>query len=148
MYVVAVTVHVKAEHQEAFIQATLDNARHTRQEAGNVRFDVLQAEDDPQALCCMRFITPRPISPAISRPNTICAGKPLWQTGWPNRGRVSSITPFSSVTNPPADTRTASAAGFRVYIIQIAIGPATRSVDIQHLQRIVLRYEPMRRSGR
>ena len=47
MYVVAVTIHVKPEQVEAFLQATLDNARHTRREPGNVRFDVLQSEDDP-----------------------------------------------------------------------------------------------------
>lgn len=47
MYVVAVTVFVKPDCLQPFIQATLENARRTRQEAGNVRFDVLQAEDDP-----------------------------------------------------------------------------------------------------
>ncbi len=47
MYIVSVTVHVKPDETDLFIQATLDNARHTRQEPGNVRFDVLQAEDDP-----------------------------------------------------------------------------------------------------
>jgi len=43
MYVVCVTVHVKPENVKDFIEATLENARKTRQEAGNVRFDVLQA---------------------------------------------------------------------------------------------------------
>ncbi len=47
MYVVAVAIHVKADQVEAFIQATLANARSTRQEAGNARFDVLQQEQDP-----------------------------------------------------------------------------------------------------
>jgi autoinducer 2-degrading protein len=47
MYVVAVTLFVKPENVEAFIAATLDNARNTRKEAGNLRFDVLRAEDDP-----------------------------------------------------------------------------------------------------
>ena len=47
MYVVSVTVHVKPEQVEPFIQATLDNARHTRHEPGNVRFDVLRAEEEP-----------------------------------------------------------------------------------------------------
>ena len=47
MYVVCVTVLVKPEFVPKFIQATLDNARNTRREPGNVRFDVLQAEDDP-----------------------------------------------------------------------------------------------------
>ncbi|HZK80319.1 MAG TPA: antibiotic biosynthesis monooxygenase [Humisphaera sp.] len=47
MYVVAVTVFVKPEFVKEFIEATLDNARNTRKEAGNVRFDVLQTQDDP-----------------------------------------------------------------------------------------------------
>lgn len=47
MYVVAVTIFVKPEQVEPFIEATLDNARNTRLEPGNVRFDVLQAEEDP-----------------------------------------------------------------------------------------------------
>ena len=46
MYVVAVTIHVKPEFVAPFKEATLDNARNTRREAGNLRFDVLQAEDD------------------------------------------------------------------------------------------------------
>ncbi len=47
MYVVAVTIFVKPPNVQQFIEAVLDNARHTRREPGNVRFDVLQAEDDP-----------------------------------------------------------------------------------------------------
>ena len=46
MYVVAVTVHVKPEFVPPFIEATLDNARNTRREAGNVRFDVLRCRED------------------------------------------------------------------------------------------------------
>ena len=47
MYVVAVTVFVKPEFTAAFVEAVLDNARNTRKEPGNVRFDVLRAEEDP-----------------------------------------------------------------------------------------------------
>ncbi len=47
MYVVSVTVYVKPESVKDFIAASLDNARHTRQEPGNLRFDVSRAEDDP-----------------------------------------------------------------------------------------------------
>jgi autoinducer 2-degrading protein len=47
MYVVAVTIFVKPPNLAPFIEATLDNARYTRKEPGNVRFDVSQAEDDP-----------------------------------------------------------------------------------------------------
>ncbi len=47
MYCVCVSVHVKPELVEAFIEATLENARNTRREPGNLRFDVLRREDDP-----------------------------------------------------------------------------------------------------
>ena len=47
MFVVAVTIYVKPEFIEPFKEATLDNARNTRKEPGNLRFDVLQSNDDP-----------------------------------------------------------------------------------------------------
>lgn len=46
MFVVAVTVFVVPGAADAFQQETLKNARGTRQEPGNVRFDVLRAEED------------------------------------------------------------------------------------------------------
>ncbi len=46
MYVVSVTIWVKSEHVDLFVDATLDNARNTRREPGNVRFDLLRAEED------------------------------------------------------------------------------------------------------
>ena len=48
MFVVSVTVFVKQELLEPFIAATLDNARHTRREAGNARFDVLRDSSNPE----------------------------------------------------------------------------------------------------
>ena len=47
MYVVAVTVFVKPPFVRPFIEAALDNARNTRKEPGNLRFDVSQSEEDP-----------------------------------------------------------------------------------------------------
>jgi len=47
MYIVSVTVFVKPENVQQFIEASLDNARNTRQEPNNVRFDVSQCEEDP-----------------------------------------------------------------------------------------------------
>jgi len=47
MHVVCVHIHVKPEHRDAFIQATLENAQNTLQEPGNLRFDVIQRTDDP-----------------------------------------------------------------------------------------------------
>ena len=46
MYVVAVSVWVKPESVEAFRAATVENARNTRNEPNNVRFDILQGEED------------------------------------------------------------------------------------------------------
>jgi autoinducer 2-degrading protein len=47
MYVVVVNVHVKPEDVSAFVAATQVNSRGTRHEPGNVRFDVLCRNDDP-----------------------------------------------------------------------------------------------------
>ncbi len=49
MYAVCVTVHVSPGHEEPFCEATMENARQSRtHEPGNARFDILQAEADPQ----------------------------------------------------------------------------------------------------
>jgi (4S)-4-hydroxy-5-phosphonooxypentane-2,3-dione isomerase len=47
MFVVHVHVHVKPEFIEAFKSATIENARHSLQEAGIARFEVIQQVDDP-----------------------------------------------------------------------------------------------------
>ena len=47
MYVVCVTVHVAEGRAAEFLAATLDNARATRGEPANRRFDLLRGADDP-----------------------------------------------------------------------------------------------------
>jgi len=47
MYVVRVDIHVLPERADAFAEASVANARATRREPGNVRFDVLRHESDP-----------------------------------------------------------------------------------------------------
>ena len=47
MLVVHVHVHVKPECVQAFIEATLVNARSSVNEPGVARFDVIQQQDDP-----------------------------------------------------------------------------------------------------
>jgi (4S)-4-hydroxy-5-phosphonooxypentane-2,3-dione isomerase len=47
MQVLTVTILVKPEHTEEFMAATLANAEGARTEPGNLRFDVLRAEEDP-----------------------------------------------------------------------------------------------------
>jgi len=47
MFIVAVTVFVKPENVEEFIEASMDNATNTRKEPLNLRFDVLQCLEDP-----------------------------------------------------------------------------------------------------
>jgi (4S)-4-hydroxy-5-phosphonooxypentane-2,3-dione isomerase len=46
---IATMVHiwVKPGHISAFVEATLENHRHSVREAGNLRFDVLQDASDP-----------------------------------------------------------------------------------------------------
>ena len=47
MYVTLVNVHVKSEHVEDFIEASRANHESSVREPGNLRFDVLQLEEDP-----------------------------------------------------------------------------------------------------
>jgi quinol monooxygenase YgiN len=47
MYIVHVHIHVKPEHLDAFIAATMENARGSSEEPGVLRFDFLQQADDP-----------------------------------------------------------------------------------------------------
>jgi autoinducer 2-degrading protein len=47
MYTVCVHVRVVPGKEEAFLSATLPNARATRQEPGNLRFDVLRSRGEP-----------------------------------------------------------------------------------------------------
>jgi autoinducer 2-degrading protein len=47
MLIVHVFIHVKPDCVEAFKLASLDNARHSVQEPGIARFDVIQQTDDP-----------------------------------------------------------------------------------------------------
>ncbi len=47
MIIACVSVHVKTECVDAFLEATLTNARQSVQEPGIARFDVIQQTDDP-----------------------------------------------------------------------------------------------------
>jgi len=47
MVVYCVNVFVKEEHVRDFIDATVENHENTVKEPGNLRFDVLQHENDP-----------------------------------------------------------------------------------------------------
>jgi (4S)-4-hydroxy-5-phosphonooxypentane-2,3-dione isomerase len=46
VYVISVTVFVKPENVQQFIEASFDNARGSRTEPGCLRWDLSQAEDD------------------------------------------------------------------------------------------------------
>lgn len=47
MHILHVNVHVKPEYLDEFQRATVENASHSVQEPGCVRFDVIQQSDDP-----------------------------------------------------------------------------------------------------
>jgi autoinducer 2-degrading protein len=50
MHVALVHLHVKPEHLDAFLDASLANQAASSREPGSLRFDVLQAPDDPTRL--------------------------------------------------------------------------------------------------
>ncbi len=51
MYVLTVTIRIKPEHREAFIDSMLGDAMGSvADEPGCLRFDVIQDEDDPNKL--------------------------------------------------------------------------------------------------
>jgi autoinducer 2-degrading protein len=47
MFVVCVTIKVRSDMVEEFIEATYANCRGTRKEPGNLRFDFCQSEEEP-----------------------------------------------------------------------------------------------------
>jgi len=47
MLILIVNIHIKADRIEAFRDATIENARHSRKEPGIASFGVLQQSDDP-----------------------------------------------------------------------------------------------------
>jgi len=47
MHILHVQVHVKSEFLDDFQRATIENAKHSVQEPGCARFDVIQQADDP-----------------------------------------------------------------------------------------------------
>jgi (4S)-4-hydroxy-5-phosphonooxypentane-2,3-dione isomerase len=47
MYALTVTAHILENETETFIQKTLEYALATQKEHGNLRYDILQSEDDP-----------------------------------------------------------------------------------------------------
>ena len=61
MQIVAVTIFVKPENVADFIAATLDNARNTRKEPGNLRFDVSRAAASISPRGTITFPTGAPI---------------------------------------------------------------------------------------
>ena len=66
MIIVHVFVHVKADDLDAFIAATLDNARNSVNEDGIVRFDVIQQDDDPTQFLLIEIYR-TPADPALHK---------------------------------------------------------------------------------
>jgi autoinducer 2-degrading protein len=55
MLIVHVFVHVRPESVDAFVEATLANARASVDEPGIVRFDLIQRDDDPARFLLMEI---------------------------------------------------------------------------------------------
>ena len=90
MQVLSVSIHVKPEHVEAFIPAMLENARGSRTEPGNLRYDVLRDDDDPNHFCSTRSTAmPRRWRPTARRRTSRSGPRPS-SPGWPSRARASA----------------------------------------------------------
>ena len=72
MLIVHVFVHVKPESVDAFIAASLENARNSVREPGVVRFDVVQQDDDPTRFLLIELYR-TPDAPARHKETTHCA---------------------------------------------------------------------------
>lgn len=57
MFIYFVNIEVKPENIEQFKVATLENARNTVNEPGNLRFDVLQQADEPNRFALYEVYT-------------------------------------------------------------------------------------------
>lgn len=55
MIIFHIEFEVKPEHVETFIQATTKNAKHTVQEAGNLRFDLFKEDDSDNTFILMEI---------------------------------------------------------------------------------------------
>lgn len=75
-----VHVQVKPESVQAFKAASLDNARHSVQEPGIARFDVVQQVDDPARFASSRAIAPMPRWRRTSKPRIWPSGATPWRT--------------------------------------------------------------------
>jgi quinol monooxygenase YgiN len=64
VYIVHVFVRVVPESVAAFIEATLDNARHSLAEPGIARFDVVQQLDDPTRFVLVEVYRDEPAAAA------------------------------------------------------------------------------------
>jgi autoinducer 2-degrading protein len=63
MLIVLVYAHVKAKSVEAFRLASIENARHSLQEPGVARFDVVQQADDPTRFALVEVYRDRQAPP-------------------------------------------------------------------------------------
>ena len=64
MIVVQITHTVRPEHVDRYVEATLANAAATRQEPGNVRFDLLADASDPCTFQLYEVYVDRPAQAA------------------------------------------------------------------------------------
>ena len=74
MLIVHVHIHVHAESVDAFIEATLENARNSIREPGIARFDVVQQMDDPTRFVLVEIYRDETATNAHKRPRTMPNG--------------------------------------------------------------------------
>ncbi len=88
MYVVCIHVRVHPENRQDFIDASLENARQTIREPGNLRFDVSQQLDDPDRFLLYEVYRDESGMEATRKQPTTPSGAMWWAPGWPNPERA------------------------------------------------------------
>ena len=90
MQVLSVSIHVKPEHVEAFIPAMLENARGSRTEPGNLRYDLLRDDDDPNHFLLYEVYRDAAALEAHRAAPHFRSGPPPSSPGWPRRAHASA----------------------------------------------------------
>ena len=80
MIATLVHVYVKKECIDQFIEATLENHQASVQEPGNLRFDVLQDNENPAKFTLYEAYESEEAATATKKPITIKNGRIRWQT--------------------------------------------------------------------
>ncbi|MEC8381766.1 MAG: putative quinol monooxygenase [Myxococcota bacterium] len=96
MVIIQITHTILPEHVDLYVKATLANAKNTRQEPGNIRFDFLKDSSDP----CTFQLYEVYLDQAAQREHLASAHFAAWKTAVDGVFAGRSITRFNGLHVP------------------------------------------------